>query len=67
MEKIMDVFRRNDSKKRIPVLRIEIDYYLLCLHDAILDEDLKEMDHCKKRLEQLSKEMLLLEAYTVAK
>jgi hypothetical protein len=64
MEKVMDVFKRDDAEKRIPVLRMEIDYELLNLHEAMLDEDLDIIESCKRKLKDYSKEMLLLEAYS---
>lgn len=65
MEQVIEAFKRNDAEKRIPVLRMEIDYELLNLHEAMLAEDLDKMDVCKRRLQELRKEMLLLEAYSV--
>lgn len=65
MEQVIEVLKRDHAEKRIPVLRMEIDYELLNLHEAMLDEDLKRMESCKKKLTELSKEMLLLEAYSV--
>ncbi len=64
MEKVMEVFRRDDAEKRIPVLRMEIDYELLSLHEAMLDEDLIEMEVAKRKLSELSKEMILLGAFS---
>jgi uncharacterized small protein (DUF1192 family) len=67
MEQVMEVFRRDDAEKRIPVLRMEIDYELLNLHEALLDEDLPRIEECKQKLGELRKEMLRLEAYAFAK
>lgn len=64
MEQVIQVFKRDDAEKRIPVLRMEIDYELLDLHDAMLDEDLTKIEKCKQSLIALRKEMLLLEAYS---
>jgi hypothetical protein len=64
MEQVIQVFKRDDAEKRIPVLRMEIDYELLNLHEAMLDEDLAGIDGCKRKLAELRKEMVLLEAYS---
>jgi hypothetical protein len=64
MEQVIQVFKRDDAEKRIPVLRMEIDYELLDLHEAMLDEDLTKIEKCKQSLTGLRKEMLLLEAYS---
>lgn len=60
----MEIYRRDDAEKRIPVLRLEIDYELLNLHDAMLDEDLNKMESCKRKLKDLSQELMHLEAYS---
>ncbi|WP_202076621.1 hypothetical protein [Caldalkalibacillus salinus] len=65
MEQVIEVFRRDDAEKRIPVLRMEIDYELLNLHEAMLDEDLEKMEACKVKLQKLRKEMMMLEAYSI--
>jgi hypothetical protein len=64
MEQVIQVFKRDDAEKRIPVLRMEIDYELLNLHEALLDEDLIRMEANKRKLTELRKEMVLLEAYS---
>jgi hypothetical protein len=61
MEQIVQAFIREDGEMRIPVLRLEIDYELATLHDALLDEDLVVIKQTKQRLEQLRKELILLE------
>ncbi|GAA0350545.1 hypothetical protein [Bacillus horti] len=65
MEQVIGVFKRDHAERRIPVLRMEIDYELVNLHDAMIDEDIPKMDICKQRLMELSKEMMLLEAYSI--
>jgi hypothetical protein len=61
MEQVVQAFIREDGEMRIPVLRLEIDYELATLHDALLDEDLVVIKQTKQRLEQLRKELILLE------
>lgn len=62
MEQVMEAFKRNDAEKRIPVLRMEVDYLLATLHDALLAGDKEKTEECKQSLEELRKEMLMLEA-----
>ncbi len=62
MEQVMDAFKRTDAEKRIPVLRMEIDYELATLYDALRENDQLLIDRCKQKLDALRKEMLLLEA-----
>ncbi|MFC5712333.1 hypothetical protein ACFPU1_06025 [Thalassorhabdus alkalitolerans] len=61
MEQVIQTFKRTDAEERIPVLRLEIDYELATLHDAMLEEDLDAMKECKNRLEILRKELIRLE------
>ncbi|BAB06355.1 hypothetical protein P4637_15825 [Halalkalibacterium halodurans] len=62
MEQVIQTFKRRDGEKRIPVLRLEIDYELMTLHDAMLAEDINAMRKTKRRLEKLRLELLQLEA-----
>ncbi|KHF40833.1 hypothetical protein [Halalkalibacter okhensis] len=61
MEQVVQAFIREDGEMRIPVLRLEIDYELATLHDALLNEDLLTIKQTKQRLEQLRQELILLE------
>lgn len=67
MEQVIQAFKRNDAERRIPVLRLEMDYELLNLHDAMLDEDLEKMESCKQKLVKLRKEMIMLEAFHISR
>ncbi|MFC0558758.1 hypothetical protein [Halalkalibacter alkalisediminis] len=61
MEQLVQTFIRKDGELRIPVLRLEIDYELATLHDAMLDEDLVMIKKTKQRLEKLRQELIQLE------
>ena len=39
MKQVIEAFRRQDAEQRIPVLRLEIDYELSTLFDAIQAND----------------------------
>ncbi|MCY1692091.1 hypothetical protein OVA29_16925 [Exiguobacterium sp. SL14] len=39
MKQVIEAFRRQDAERRIPVLRLEIDYELSTLFDAIQAND----------------------------
>ncbi|MFZ4450296.1 hypothetical protein [Salibacterium aidingense] len=62
MEQVIQTFKRKDAEERIPVLRMEIDYELVSLHDAMAEESLEKINQCKVRLEQLRQELIRLEA-----
>ncbi|MTT31984.1 hypothetical protein GMB86_08165 [Terrilactibacillus sp. BCM23-1] len=62
MKQVIQTLKRNDAEKRIPVVKLEIDYELATLHHAILTKNDKEITRCKARLEKLRQEMIQLEA-----
>lgn len=62
MEQVIRTFKRNDGEKRIPVLRLEIDYELATLHDAIVANDKEAINTCKDKLEGFRQELIRLEA-----
>ncbi|WP_077614444.1 hypothetical protein [Caenibacillus caldisaponilyticus] len=62
MKQVIQTLKRTDAERRIPVLRLEIDYELATLHEAMVNENLEEIEAAKQRLERLRQEMLRLEA-----
>ncbi|WP_078554942.1 hypothetical protein [Bacillus alkalicellulosilyticus] len=61
MDQVIQTLKRTDAEKRIPVLRLEIDYELATLHEAMLKEDLDAMRISKAKLEEYRKELIRLE------
>ncbi|PTM59282.1 hypothetical protein [Desmospora activa] len=62
MEDVIKAFRCREPEKRIPVLRLELDYELALLYEALLENNTHRVDQCKARLQELRQEMLQLEA-----
>ncbi|HET7629537.1 MAG TPA: hypothetical protein VFK44_14285 [Bacillales bacterium] len=62
MKQVMQTLKRRDAERRIPVIRLEIDYELVTLHDAMTENDKKAIHECKNRLEKLRQELVRLEA-----
>ena len=62
MKQVIQTLRRKDGEQRIPVVKLEIDYELATLHDAMLQDNNEEMEACKIRLEKLRQEWIRLEA-----
>lgn len=62
MEDVIRAFKCRDPEKRIPVLRMELDYELSLLYEAMLENSLHKINLCKKRLQEIRREMLMLEA-----
>lgn len=62
MDQVIAALKRKDAEERIPVMRLELDYELATLYDAIQAQDKEQIRKSKDRLKQLRQEMLLLEA-----
>lgn len=61
VENVIKAFKSKESERRIPVLKMEIDYELAQLYEAIQEKNTHRVDQCKARLTELRREMLLLE------
>jgi len=59
---VMDVLRQNEAHEQLPVIRLEIDYELVTLHDAMQTNDKVEIIKSKERLESLRQRWLNLKA-----
>ncbi|SDI65340.1 hypothetical protein [Natribacillus halophilus] len=62
MEQVIQALKRTDAEERIPVVRLEIDYELVTLHDAMKGNDPDGVVQTKQRLKQLRQELIRLEA-----
>lgn len=54
---VMEILRRKEAEEKIPVIRMEIDYELVTLYDAIKAKDTIEMIKAKERLRHLSNQL----------
>ncbi|RXT14974.1 hypothetical protein [Ammoniphilus sp. CFH 90114] len=61
MEQVHVAILRKDAEERIPVLKLEIDYELARLFEAIQNGDVERIGESKEVLEKLRQEMLMLE------
>ncbi|ERM19250.1 hypothetical protein [Brevibacillus laterosporus] len=61
MDQVIAALKRRDAEERIPVLRLELDYELATLYDAMQNRNKEQMRRSKAQLRLLRKEMLLLE------
>jgi hypothetical protein len=62
MRQVINALKRTDAEKRIPVLRLELDYELATLYDAMMENDKQKKEECVQKLEVLRLEMIRLEA-----
>jgi hypothetical protein len=63
VEDVIKAYKCRQSEERISVLRLELDYELALLFDAMIENSVHQMDQCKERLREIRKEMLALEAF----
>ncbi|WP_404452462.1 hypothetical protein LG329_19060 [Virgibacillus necropolis] len=61
MKYVMEALRRKEAQEKIPVLRMEIDYELVSLFDALQADDKVEIIKAKERLEQLRIQLYSIE------
>ncbi|MBT2683541.1 MULTISPECIES: hypothetical protein [Bacillaceae] len=54
--------KKNGELQRTAVLRLEMDYELATLFDAMTDADKSKMKECKQKLERIRQELLRLKA-----
>ncbi|WP_405100665.1 hypothetical protein [Oceanobacillus sp. FSL H7-0719] len=57
MKYLMQAIERQEAKQKLPVIRMEIDYELMNLYDAMQAEDKVEMILSKERLTALHKQL----------
>lgn len=62
LKQVINDLKRKDGEKRLAVLRLEVDYELATLYDAMIENDEVKKAECKKKLQKLSKEIIKLEA-----
>ncbi len=58
---VIEAMRRKEEQEKLPVLRMEIDYELLTLYEAMQDEDKVKIIKTKERLLQLSRQLQKIE------
>lgn len=63
MKQVLKVLSRKVAEERIPVLRLELDYELATLYEAMTEKNEEKMIKCKKKLEKLRQEMIELELF----
>ncbi|RWZ60743.1 hypothetical protein EQV77_05460 [Halobacillus fulvus] len=58
MKHVMEALRKREAEEKLPVIRMEIDYELVTLHDAMLTGDIRQMDKSKRKLSELRKQLI---------
>ncbi|MFD2760585.1 hypothetical protein [Lentibacillus juripiscarius] len=61
MKYVMEDLRRKADKSKLPVIRIEIDYELMTLYDAIQANDSVQIIKSKEKLKALRARLLQLQ------
>lgn len=61
MKYMMEAIWREEAKKQLPAIRLEIDYELVTLHDALQEDDRVQIIRSKEKLEHLRIQLLHIE------
>ncbi|TQS75696.1 hypothetical protein DX933_05330 [Ornithinibacillus gellani] len=62
MKYVMEALRQKELQEKLPVIRMEIDYELLTLYDALQENDTVMIIKTKERLEGLRKQLIKIDA-----
>ncbi|MGM8211888.1 hypothetical protein ACLIBH_03730 [Virgibacillus sp. W0430] len=62
MKYVMEALRRKEEQERLPVIRMEIDYELATLYDAMQERDTVQIIKSKERLRQLRLQKVKIES-----
>ncbi|EIT84941.1 hypothetical protein A374_12880 [Fictibacillus macauensis ZFHKF-1] len=62
MKQVIQTLKRTDAERRIPVLKLEIDYELSTLFEAMQANNIRQMNESKRKLEKFRQELVRLEA-----
>jgi len=60
MKRVIDALHEKEVMERLPVVRMEIDYELMMLHEAMQQENEEQKEQSINRLEKLRNELLQL-------
>ncbi|MEC3882207.1 hypothetical protein GLW00_08165 [Halobacillus litoralis] len=58
MKHVMEALRKREAEEKLPVIRMEIDYELVTLHDAMIAGDVEQIKKTKRRLSELRKQLI---------
>ncbi|MFC3884259.1 hypothetical protein ACFOU2_12455 [Bacillus songklensis] len=62
MKQVVNMYKKMDGQKRLAVLRLELDYELATLYEAMVENDETKKTECKQKLEKLRQEMVRLQS-----
>ncbi|SET29379.1 hypothetical protein SAMN05216389_108102 [Oceanobacillus limi] len=60
MKFVLETLRLEEEREKLPVIKMEIDYELLTLYDALQENDTVQVIKSKERLKELRKQFLMI-------
>ncbi|SDC68015.1 hypothetical protein SAMN05421663_103331 [Terribacillus halophilus] len=57
MRDVMEALRKREAEEKVPAIRLEIDYYLMTLYDAMQEDDENAVKLTKEKLQVLSEQL----------
>jgi len=61
MKQVVNMYKKNDGQKRLGVIRLELDFELATLYEAMMENNEEQKQKCKRKLEKLREEMISLQ------
>ena len=61
MKQVVNMYKKNDGQKRLGVIRLELDYELATLYEAMMENNEVQKQKCKRKFEKLREEMISLQ------
>ncbi|MFC3040199.1 hypothetical protein ACFOGI_08025 [Virgibacillus xinjiangensis] len=58
MKYVMEALRKKEAEEKLPVIKMEIDYELVTLYDALQEKDKVQIIKSKEKLSQLRDQMM---------
>lgn len=62
MKQVVNMYKKLDGQKRLAVIRLEMDYELATLYEAMVENNEQKKNECKQKLERLRQEILKLQS-----
>nr|AIE77290.1 hypopthetical protein [uncultured bacterium pBIO2160] len=60
---VMEIIKREEAKEKLPVIKLEIDYELMTLYDALQANDSVQIIKSKERLKFLATQLTELKKW----
>ncbi|UFU00891.1 hypothetical protein KO561_08145 [Radiobacillus kanasensis] len=60
MKYVMEALRKREAEQKLPGIKLDIDYQLVTLHDAMIEENEEEKQKAIEKLKELRNQLIEL-------